>query len=174
MAMFERSSTMSPPEEYPPAPRRWAIALVLGLAAFILYALYETKTSLPSGFSTSSHGITIHKDGDRVYLWASGAKDYEAIGSTWFDMTGTPLPVEQFQYGIGRDTIQSIDHPIFRKADDPDLRERWGRSKDADIGSLIVLGYAHNGEAHAYPLTLMNRHELVNDLVGGKPVTVGW
>jgi hypothetical protein len=38
---------------------------------------------------------------------------------------------------------------------------------------IIVLGYRHKGEAKAYPLAIMNRHELVNDVVGGKPVTVG-
>ena len=35
-----------------------------------------------------------------------------------------------------------------------------------------VIGYAHNGEARAYPLFILDRHELVNDRVGGKPVRV--
>ncbi|MCH8053011.1 MAG: DUF3179 domain-containing protein [Planctomycetes bacterium] len=37
-----------------------------------------------------------------------------------------------------------------------------------------VIGYAVGDDARAYPIRIMNRHELVNDTVGGKPVTVAW
>jgi hypothetical protein len=30
------------------------------------------------------------------------------------------------------------------------------------------------GEARAYPLRILNRHELVNDVVGGDPVAIAW
>ena len=42
------------------------------------------------------------------------------------------------------------------------------------MNRLRVIGFAHGGEARAYPIALLNHHELVNDTVGGKPVTVGW
>jgi len=37
-----------------------------------------------------------------------------------------------------------------------------------------VIGIVHNGEAKAYPLRLMNYHEIINDTVGGDPVVVTW
>ena len=36
----------------------------------------------------------------------------------------------------------------------------------------IVLGLEVNGEARAYPLLIMNWHEIVNDTLGGSPVAV--
>ena len=113
----------------------------------------------------------IRHEGDRQYLWAKGPTDPEDESSEWFDLTGSPLPLEGFQYGIGKDTIPSIDHPVFVKADDPRLKAKWG---DLDLDNLTVIGFVHNGIARAYPVPLLNRHELVNDTVGGKPVTVGW
>ena len=38
----------------------------------------------------------------------------------------------------------------------------------------MVIGYVGNGDARAYPASLLDHHELVNDRIGGKPVTVGW
>ena len=35
-----------------------------------------------------------------------------------------------------------------------------------------VIGIALNGEAKAYPVDVMGIHELINDVVGGAPITV--
>jgi hypothetical protein len=37
-----------------------------------------------------------------------------------------------------------------------------------------VIGIALNGEAKAYPIAVMGFHELINDSVGGHPITVCW
>lgn len=37
-----------------------------------------------------------------------------------------------------------------------------------------VIGVQHNGEAAAYPVSVMGVHELINDTLGGKPITVCW
>ena len=37
-----------------------------------------------------------------------------------------------------------------------------------------VIGVSINGEHRAYPLNLLSRHEIVNDIVGGKPIAVTW
>ncbi|MCH8252506.1 MAG: DUF3179 domain-containing protein [Planctomycetes bacterium] len=112
----------------------------------------------------------IRRDGDRQYIWALGSKDPEDDSSEWFDMTDSPLDIEKINHGIGRDTIASIDDPVFVAPDDPRLRERWS----GDLDDLEVIGFEHNGDARAYPVALLDHHELVNDTVGGKPVTVGW
>lgn len=37
-----------------------------------------------------------------------------------------------------------------------------------------VLGLSINGDHRAYPITMLSRHEIVNDVVGGRPVAVTW
>jgi hypothetical protein len=37
-----------------------------------------------------------------------------------------------------------------------------------------VLGLSVNGEHRAYPIPMLSRHEIVNDVVGGMPVAVTW
>ena len=63
---------------------------------------------------------------------------------------------------------------MFVEPDDRRLWAKWGLTSADEVGELLVLGYANAGEARAYPIRLLNGHELVNDTVGGKPVTVGW
>ena len=116
----------------------------------------------------------IRHEGDKQYLWAKGSKDPDHETSQWFDLTESPLPLENFQYGIGRDTIPSIDHPVFVNPDDPRLLQRWKRFVDGRIERLKIIGYESNGIARAYPISLLSRHELVNDDFAGNPVTVGW
>lgn len=116
----------------------------------------------------------IRHEGDKQYLWAKGSKDPDHESSQWFDLTGSPLPLENFQYGIGRDTIPSIDHPVFVKPDDPRLPKKWKRYVNGQIEQLQIIGYETNGIAKAYPIALLNRHELVNDNFAGLPITVGW
>ena len=64
--------------------------------------------------------------------------------------------------GPPRDGIPSIDSPIFAKATDEQF------VSDSDI----VIGLEINGEAKAYPLFILVWHEIVNDNVGGVPVSV--
>jgi len=103
----------------------------------------------------------------RQLLWARGPRD--ATDGEWFDITGSPLRAEGYQYGIGKDSIRAIDQPIFVAIDDREKLTAHGISDQS-----IVIGYADRGVAKAYPINILNRCELVNDEVGGKPVTVGW
>ncbi|MBT6716204.1 MAG: DUF3179 domain-containing protein, partial [Nitrospina sp.] len=65
-----------------------------------------------------------------------------------------------------KDGIPSIDNPRFLTAEEAD-------------GSLLrnadrVLGFSYNGHARAYPIKILNWHEIVNDKVGGQPVVVSF
>lgn len=143
------------------------IALAVG---HIWSDLYWALDILPNALGPGSQKI--HRDGDRQYLWAAGDSS-DATSAEWFDLTDAPLRLSHFEYGIGKDSIAAIDRPVFVRPDDPRLiGARFAPRNDVD--KLRVIGYAHNGQARAYPLALMNSHELVNDTVGGKPVTVGW
>ncbi|MBI2076777.1 MAG: DUF3179 domain-containing protein [Euryarchaeota archaeon] len=43
-----------------------------------------------------------------------------------------------------------------------------------EASTELVLGVEMGGEAHAYPIGLLNFHEIVNDEVGGVPVAATW
>ncbi len=64
--------------------------------------------------------------------------------------------------GVPKDGIRSIDNPEFM-----DIKE--AKSLPA---TMPVLSFELNGEAKAYPLGILTRAEIVNDRVGGVPVTV--
>lgn len=110
---------------------------------------------------------TVIEHNDKVLLWASGGHTVE--DGEWFDITASPLDRDGYQFGIGKDTIPAIDRPRFVALDDRKHLTEAGIDDDT-----FVIGYEYGGEARAYPISIMNGHELVNDTVGGKPVTVGW
>lgn len=65
--------------------------------------------------------------------------------------------------GPPKDGIPSIDNPIF------------DTSKTTPFKSdELVIGMVVNGEAKAYPLGIMNWHEIVNDTVGDRNITVSY
>ena len=37
-----------------------------------------------------------------------------------------------------------------------------------------VFGVSINGESRAYPLRITNPHEMVNDVLGGEPISLAW
>ncbi len=155
-------------------PVSWRVVLVLGpiLSALGLGALWKLSDNAadPLAHDTPWQGAAYLKsDGDQEYLLASRKGDE----TEWFDITGLPLDKHRFQYGIGKDRIASIDDPVFVAPDDPRLLALSRESIDT-TDELAVIGYAVDGVARAYPIGLLDHHELVNDTVAGKPVTVGW
>ena len=65
--------------------------------------------------------------------------------------------------GPPRDGIPALDHPTAL----PAARADW---RDEDR----VLGTVAGGEARAYPLAILEWHELVNDTLGGEPILVSY
>ena len=77
-----------------------------------------------------------------------------------------PVPVDlKIITVLPRDAIPAILDPRFVPAEEA---KAWTRP------DLPVLGVSINGEHKAYPLPVLSRHEVVNDVVGGKPVMVTW
>ena len=66
---------------------------------------------------------------------------------------------------IPRDRIPAILEPEFLDA---------GAAVEAYSEFEQVLGLSINGDHRAYPIPYLSRHEIVNDVVGGKPVAVTW
>ncbi len=72
--------------------------------------------------------------------------------------------VEAFTF-TARDGIRSIDNPRFVTAQEADGRGEM-------VPTEFVMGLSINGESKAYPVNVLSRHEIANDVVGGVPVAV--
>lgn len=60
--------------------------------------------------------------------------------------------------------------PVLHNPDKASVEEADQSLKDNEW----VIGVEINGEASAYPVRIMGFHELINDQVGGLPITVCW
>ena len=75
------------------------------------------------------------------------------------------LNLDQFAFVplLPRDGIRPIYNPEFVDAIDSPLQE-----------DELVMGVAINGEAKAYPVSVLRFREMVNDELGGGPILVTW
>jgi hypothetical protein len=153
------------------------VAALMGTAVIAQNRAKENEARHFRG-QLGSNTTKIKKEGDKVYLWAAG--DRGGDSAEWYDFTGAPLDPEKLQFGIGRDRIPAIDDPLFVSPDDPRLVKMIPPSpyrpmqKAERNDDIHVIGFVEGDEAKAYPIALLDHHELVNDVVGGLPVTVGW
>ncbi len=68
-----------------------------------------------------------------------------------------------FQRVVPRGAIASVDAPEFVTADEAEIADdAW------------ILGVVIDGQARAYSLNLLNRHEVVNDRINGKAFAAVW
>ncbi|MCY3602144.1 MAG: DUF3179 domain-containing protein [Chloroflexi bacterium] len=72
---------------------------------------------------------------------------------------------EIFWGGVTVDGIPPLEHPNFIT---PDEAAAWIGPKDRVIGVEI------NGDARAYPRRIIDWHEMVNDTIGGVPVSLAY
>ncbi|MBQ0784815.1 MAG: DUF3179 domain-containing protein [Amphritea sp.] len=80
-----------------------------------------------------------------------------------FDLTGSLIYEGHIvPGGPGKNGIPAIDQPVFDRADDVS----WLKPEQR------VIGVNHNGIAKAYPLAILNWHEIVNDRFAADPVVV--
>jgi hypothetical protein len=87
-------------------------------------------------------------------------------GQEPFNVTRHTIPISKIEGGgPPRDGIPALDNPHFLTAEKAD---RLLLKNDR------VLGVFLNGEAKAYPIRILNWHELVNDRVGDKAILVSW
>lgn len=92
---------------------------------------------------------------------ASAQKPGKQIGS--FQVSDLRIPADHIVTGgPPRDGIQSVDAPKFVAPQEA----TWVAA------NTPVLGVAVGGEARAYPVHLIERHQIVNDMIGGEPIAV--
>lgn len=87
----------------------------------------------------------------------------EAKSQLGFNLDNATIPVNEIHRGGPLpDGIPSIDQPRFTAAADVDFLQ------DDDI----LIGFSHNGLHRAYPFRILIWHEIINDVVGEKPIAV--
>ncbi len=89
----------------------------------------------------------------------------QSRAATEFDYSKHSIPVNDIiSGGPPKDGIPSLVHPIFVPAGKATFLENSDK----------VIGITINGEAKAYPVKIMNWHEVVNDTLGGMPIMATW
>ena len=73
-------------------------------------------------------------------------------------------PTEIVWGGVDPDGIPDIRDPKMLAPDEADFLDEDER----------VFGVSINGDVRAYPLRIINAHEMVNDTVGGEPISLAW
>lgn len=80
-----------------------------------------------------------------------------------FNLNGSLVPIDEIlSGGPPKDGIPAIDNPVFIKA--PDAKN----IRDNEC----VLGITRNGVSKAYPINIMNYHEIVNDRFDDEAIAV--
>lgn len=73
------------------------------------------------------------------------------------------VPVDEvFDAGVGKDGIPSLDAPMFSPASEINTA----------FDEVLVLGIEHEGEFRAYPVHMLNWHEIINDDIQGLEVAI--
>lgn len=82
-----------------------------------------------------------------------------------FDISGYSLIDEQFHYGIGREKFPALLKPEFISVEEAD--STWSDS------TRFLLAYSGN-DAKAYSIKDLTRHEVINDVLDGKPIMAAY
>jgi hypothetical protein len=105
-------------------------------------------------------------------MWPASTVDTKNEGAFIIDRTGEKWDVsqaeslgfkpERFRHGIGRHAFRTLDDSHVASIPGP-------VSED-----LRVIGIAAGGEAHAYSVPKLTRHEIANTTVGTEVLAVGY
>lgn len=99
--------------------------------------------------------VVVHSRDGHTYLWAG-----ERV-SQRFDISEFQLEPESLHYGLGREYFYAPTLPQFISRSDADA---WLHD------ATPVLAVEIENEIKVYPIPIVRQHEVVNDVVGGRPV----
>ena len=94
--------------------------------------------------------------------------EHDILRDTFGYDESSPSKVEfeqMYQGCSARDCIPSIDDPKYVPIE---------QAADFLGDSELVIAIAHNGDKRAWPIRILDFHEIVNDTIGGDPVAVTW
>ncbi len=98
--------------------------------------------------------------------------DGKHVATYHFDLSTSHIPREWIvASGMPRDGLPALTHPAAITPADVDSINRQERGKFLVPGDRVI-GVWLGGQARAYPLNILNWHEVVNDTLGGRPIAV--
>lgn len=98
-------------------------------------------------------------------LLLGAVQTLSAASLNGFDLDNASIPADEIHHGgPPKDGIPAIDDPRFVEADAAGFLAPDDR----------VMGMRHNGVAKAYPIKILNYHEVVNDEFNGEGVVVSF
>ena len=144
--------------------------IVVGLALSMAPdgGLFMTQDPQQKPATSESPEVDVER-GELTTLYFSEFEIRDAgLNPERFDLNNVPyradLDLENLKLGCPRsDCIASIDEPRFG---DAETAEAWLEADD------LVMGVDQDGVAKAYPLRILNHHEIVNDRLNGQPIAV--
>jgi len=93
-----------------------------------------------------------------------------------FDLDGALIPADQLiGGGVPREFLRALDEPPVMSVSEMEAI-RWSGHGHAKmlVSDSRVIGVQIDGIARAYPLSVLNWHEVVNDTVAGHPIVVAY
>ena len=125
----------------------WSYVILVSLLILGLSAC-QTRSSQTSSPGKATPTSVV--EADESAPQTQGTRNYEAYEIV------TLLP---------RDAIPAIDHPEFLASTEADSEY---------APQELVIGVEFDGDARAYSIPFLSRHEIVNDTVGGVKLSVTW
>lgn len=135
------------------------IGVRLSIAVGVL--LLAGATLILPGISATSHVVNAQLSCDNPPIDVSGLT--RVWDKTDFCQHQAGVYDEIISGGVPRDGIPPIDNPAFESIADAST---WLQPQSP------VIALAFNDVARAYPLAILTRHEIVNDVIGDTPVAV--
>ena len=133
----------------------------------------------PTATSVSATGVATTAPSEAVVATVTAARSTQAVTpaatatstpptAVSDDSVQTAVPERDFDVItlLPPDAIPALNNPGYH-----DTTEDADESYDDDD---LVLGIEINGDARAFSVPLLSRHEIVNDTIGGEPVAVTW
>jgi hypothetical protein len=100
--------------------------------------------------------------------------DGQDVSTYRFDLSTTLIPKDEIVAGgMWRDKTPPLVDPEIWTLADHDARKSK-RGKTLLLSGDRVIGVSIYGESRAYPLMIMNWHEVANDTLGGKKIAVSY
>jgi hypothetical protein len=138
-----------------------AIAIVLVVAAFVGWSI----VAAPDGVTPEEARTDAAAGQAYAREIAADAFVYDYVGVGALSANRGPTP----ENADGRDSIPALD--AIRPVYNPDFIDA---RKSLLLPGDFVIGLSLNGDSRAYPIAILERREMVNDVVGGIPVLVAW
>lgn len=135
------------------SPRTKMIMLISGLV-FIITSCDVTEPA--------SNQAEVERRNDRILIVDQTGKKWDVTHAV--ETYG--MAAERFQFGIGPFAIRPILEPQMLNPGDAGYPGR--------TSTFIVIGFDYNGEQRAYPLSVMNQHEVADEQFGNTHVAVAY